>query len=90
MRRIFSLTLLALALAVGVAAQPVLRFTATRIVGHRAVWDTNNQPSPLTAYYIQDEAPDGTTVCTRLLYHQNGHFAVQEMLAVFCGVREER
>lgn len=64
-------------------AQVVIRWPTTRVVTSRAVLDTHGQRTPLAAHYIADEW-NGVTVCSRVLYHENGQFAVQDMPAVFC------
>lgn len=83
MRRVLTVAAVALVFAAGAAAQTVIRWPSTRVLMSRAVLDVNHQPTPLTAHYIADEW-NGVTVCSRVLYHDSGQFAVQEMPAAFC------
>jgi hypothetical protein len=69
--------------ASGAVAQPVIKFMATRVTGSRAVFDMYGKKTPMQAHYILDEQGDAS-VCTRLLYHESGHFTAQEMPAEFC------
>jgi hypothetical protein len=84
-RRLLLLTVATVVLfAAGAGAQTIIKFVSTRVTGSRAVFDMNGQKTPMQAHYILDEARDGTTVCTRVLFHTSGQFTAQEMPAEFC------
>jgi hypothetical protein len=84
-RRLLLLTVATVVLfAAGAGAQTIIKFVSTRVTGSRAVFDMNGQKTPMQAHYILDEARDGTTVCTRVLFHASGQFTAQEMPAEFC------
>jgi hypothetical protein len=83
-RRIVLLVSIVLVFAAGAGAQTIIKFVSTRVVGSRMVFGMNNERTPMQAHYILDEASDGTTVCTRVLFHTSGQFAAQEMPAEFC------
>jgi hypothetical protein len=72
-----------LAFAAGAAAQPAFRFVTVRVTGTRGVYDMQGKITPMQAHYILDEH-GGVAVCTRVLFHENGQFAAQEMPVEFC------
>lgn len=74
---------LALAFTVGAAASPFVNAFALQVVLSRNVVDQFGTLTPLKAHYIRDEW-NGVRLCSRVLYHEGGQFAVQDVPAAFC------
>jgi hypothetical protein len=83
MTRLLLALIAAVAFAVGAAAQPLYNVFTLNVVLTRNVVDNFGSPTPLKAHYIRDEW-NGERLCSRVLYHDAGYFAVQDVPDAFC------
>lgn len=82
--------LLGLTISVGAAfSQPMVKWFTLRVVGHRAVFGMDGQPTNFTGYHIVDYT--GIIPGCFLVLRDNGtgHFTTTEVHASACGVGEQ-